>query len=105
MSAVRRRQLTADEFAALPDAGLPPVLVRGEIIARPPAFDDRGDVAGGLTIRLGHHVLTHEFGKIYAAETGFLVAERPDTVRAGSGVHSLGARAAAWRAGVGARDA
>jgi len=82
MSAVPRHLLTADEFAALPREGLRLELIRGEIVAIAPAFDDHGEVSMRLGILLGHYILTHGLGKTYAAETGFLLAENPDTVRA-----------------------
>ena len=82
MSAVPRHLLTADEFAALPHAGLRTELIRGEISAMPPAFDDHGEVAGSLAVLLGQFVRANGLGRLYAAETGFLVAEQPDTVRA-----------------------
>ena len=83
MSAVPQQHLlTAEEFAALPSEGLRLELVRGEISAMPPAFDDHGK----STMRLGglatHYVLEHDLGEVYAAETGFLLARNPDTVRA-----------------------
>ena len=74
--------LTAEEFAALPREGLRLELVRGEIRAMPPAFDDHGETAMLIGIELGIYVVTHKLGKVYAAETGFLIAQDPDTVRA-----------------------
>jgi Uma2 family endonuclease len=74
--------LTAEEFAALPRDGVRLELVRGELIAMPPAFADHGDVTGSLLAHLGYFVKTHHLGKIYGAETGFLLERQPDTVRA-----------------------
>lgn len=82
MSATLRHLLTAEELAALPRENLRLELIRGEISAMPPTFDDRGEVAMQLGILLGQYVLAHKLGKMYAAETGFLVARDPDTVRA-----------------------
>jgi Uma2 family endonuclease len=81
MSAVPRR-LTADEFAAMPHQGLRLELIRGEIVAMAPAFGDHGSTTMQLSILLGQFVLTHKLGRVYAAETGFLLARNPDTVRA-----------------------
>lgn len=47
-----------------------------------PAGFDHGSVTGRLTIRLGHYVLEHKLGDVVAAETGFVIARDPDTVRA-----------------------
>ena len=82
MSAVKKHLLTADEFAALPRNGLRLELIRGEIVAMAPAFDDHGETAMSLSILLGQYVRTNKLGRMYAAETGFLIAENPDTVRA-----------------------
>ena len=47
-----------------------------------PAGADHGDIAlviGGL---IWNYVRANKLGKVYAAETGFLISTRPDTVRA-----------------------
>ena len=41
----------------------------------PPAFDDHGETAMLIGIELGIYVVTHKLGKVYAAETGFLIAQ------------------------------
>ena len=46
------------------------------------AFGGHGKTAMRLGVALGQYVLTHQLGEAYAAETGFLVARNPDTVRA-----------------------
>jgi len=74
MSAVSKHLLTAEEFAALPRDGLRLELLRGEIVAMPPAFGDHGEVALRLAVLLGQYVLAHKLGRMYAAETGFLIA-------------------------------
>lgn len=82
MSAQPKHLLTAEEFAALPREGLRLELIRGEIVAMPPTFDDHGEVALRLAVLLGQYVLANNLGRMYAAETGFLIATNPDTVRA-----------------------
>ena len=74
--------LTAEEFAALPSEGLRLELIRGEIRAMPPEFADHGDTVGALHVILGAYIRAQRLGKIYGAETGFLLARNPDTVRA-----------------------
>ena len=74
--------LTAEEFAALPREGLRLELVRGELRAMPPAFGDHGSAAMRLGAHLAAFILSHNLGEVYAAETGFLLARNPDTVRA-----------------------
>jgi Uma2 family endonuclease len=74
--------LTAEEFAALPHEGLRLELIKGELIAMPPTHGNHGAPAMRLSGLLTHYLLTHHLGQGYAAETGFLIAETPDTVRA-----------------------
>lgn len=83
MSAVPKQHLlSAEEFAALPREGLRTELIEGEVLAMPPTFDDHGEVSMLLGILIGQHVVAHQLGRVYAAETGFLIARNPDTVRA-----------------------
>lgn len=82
MTTISQHLLTADEFATLPREGLRLELVRGEISAMPPAFGWHGRTAMRLSIILGQYVLAQGLGETYAAETGFLIACDPDTVRA-----------------------
>ncbi len=76
------RLLSAEEFAALPREGLRLELIRGELHAMPPAFSDHGSAAMQLGAYLAAYILSHDLGRVYAAETGFLLARNPDTVRA-----------------------
>ncbi|WP_442482586.1 Uma2 family endonuclease [Aeoliella sp. SH292] len=41
-----------------------------------------GQVAGALLAHLAEHIRRHRLGKIFGAETGFLIERNPDTVRA-----------------------
>ena len=76
------RLLTAEQFAALPLTGLRSELIEGELHTMPPTFEDHGEITMRLSVILGQHVLGQRLGKLYAAETGFLIARDPDTVRA-----------------------
>lgn len=82
MSAPPQHLLTAEEFAALPLDGMRYELVRGEIVTMPPTFGSHGKPAMRLGAYLTTFVLTRKLGETYAAETGFLIARNPDTVRA-----------------------
>ena len=48
----------------------------------PPAGGEHGQLAMKIGWRLGQHVETLGLGNTYAAETGFILARNPDTVRA-----------------------
>lgn len=82
MSIAPQRLLTAEEFAALPLGEMRSELIEGVLHTMPPTFEDHSEFTARLTIILGHFVLTHDLGTMYAAETGFLIARNPDTVRA-----------------------
>jgi Uma2 family endonuclease len=73
---------TAEQLSRLPKDGFRYELVRGELRKMPPAGDEHGDVAMRIGWRLARHVEANSLGKVYAAETGFLLETDPDTVRA-----------------------
>lgn len=76
------RLITADDLLKLPDDGCRYELVRGELKQMAPAGHEHGRVAVRFTWRLAQHVEANQLGAVYAAETGFLLAKDPDTVRA-----------------------
>ncbi len=57
-------------------------LVRGDLIVMTPAGGRHGQVAHRVTLVIGNHVLNRNLGRVFAAETGFLLHRNPDTVRA-----------------------
>jgi Uma2 family endonuclease len=74
---------TAEELAMIPqEGGKRFELVRGELRMMSPAGGRHGQIALRLGLLLGNHVRRHRLGKVYAAETGFLLSRAPDTVRA-----------------------
>src|SRR5689334_7358508 len=74
--------LTADDLLRLPEDHLRHELVRGELRTMAPTGLEHGDITHELGWLLGQHVRAHHLGKVYAAETGYLIATDPDTVRA-----------------------
>jgi Uma2 family endonuclease len=74
--------VTADELLAMPDDGYCYELVKGEVIRMPPPGHEHGLVAMNIAGSLYQHVKRNDLGKVYAAETGFLIERNPDTVRA-----------------------
>jgi len=57
-------------------------LIRGEFRKLIPPSFEHGRVAMELGSRIAAHVHEHDLGTVVAAETGFLLARDPDTVRA-----------------------
>jgi Uma2 family endonuclease len=76
------QSMTADELFARPDDGKRCELVQGELRMMSPAGGRHGRIALKLARRLGDYVEQHDLGETFAAETGFVLEQDPDTVRA-----------------------
>ena len=74
--------LTAEELYSLRLPGKQTELVRGRLVVREPPGYQHGVVAGKILQLIANHVRDHELGIALAAETGFKLSSRPDTVRA-----------------------
>ena len=74
--------ITADQLLSLPDDGNRRELVRGELRMMSPSGWKHGQVTARLAALLDRHVEQHNLGVVFGAETGFLIARNPDTVRA-----------------------
>ena len=74
--------VTAEQLMAMPADGWRRELVKGELIRMNPAGSEHGVVIAELTWMLGQHVRQHNLGRLFGAETGFVLARNPDTVRA-----------------------
>jgi Uma2 family endonuclease len=82
MSATLTKPLTADELLAMPDDGHPYELVKGELIRMAPTGHKHGIVTMHLAGPLYRYVKDNNMGAVYGAESGFLISQDPDTVRA-----------------------
>lgn len=78
----RTRPVTAEELLRMPDDGFRYELVKGELRKMPPAGNEHGYRAAEIASELRNHVKANGLGRVYAAETGFLIHADPDTVRA-----------------------
>ena len=76
------RSMTAEELFDLPDDSWRYALVRGDLQRMTPAGFRHGAVTMNVAVPLGHYVKTHQLGVVCGAETGFVLARRPDTVLA-----------------------
>jgi Uma2 family endonuclease len=72
---------TAEQLLAAGDIGRCE-LVRGELIMMSPAGWEHGNITYELSRLLGNHIKARGLGKVCTAETGFILARHPDTVRA-----------------------
>ncbi len=57
-------------------------LFRGELRMMAPSGGEHGDLVGYLHHLISRHVFGRRLGRVYGAETGFVLERNPDTVRA-----------------------
>jgi Uma2 family endonuclease len=81
-SATPEKLLTAEDLLTLPDDDKRYELVRGELVCMAATGGRHGIIASRLDYRLRAFVEAHDLGEVCAAETGFRLAQNPDTVRA-----------------------
>ena len=93
--ATTQKLLTAEELLRLPDDGLRHELVAGELRTMTPSGAEHGGIALWLGSLLLQHVTSHQLGRVFGAETGFLLSKNPDTVRAPAAAFVSRERAAA----------
>jgi len=74
--------MTAEELLHVPDDGMRRELLAGVVRVMEPAGFGHGRVAATIGRLLSTHVHAHGVGVALAAETGFVLATDPDTVRA-----------------------
>ncbi len=74
--------MTAEQLLNMQDDGFRYELVRGELRKMAPAGQSHGEYAMNISISLGGHAKANRLGKAYTADTGFMLATRPDHVRA-----------------------
>ncbi|RKU22544.1 Uma2 family endonuclease [Candidatus Poribacteria bacterium] len=82
LPAAQHSLLTADDLAKQPDDGTRYELVKGVLQKMPPAGFEHGICAAEIGSKLNVYVKTHKLGYVCGAETGFRIAQNPDTVRA-----------------------
>jgi Uma2 family endonuclease len=71
--------MTAEELARLPEDRWHYELVDGRLVRMPPTGAEHGDVALDLGMALRIYVKAHQLGRVFAAETGFLLTP-PGTI-------------------------
>jgi Uma2 family endonuclease len=73
--------MTAEQLLHAPDMGRCELL-RGELVMMSPSGALHGICVDFVERQLGNYVADHSLGKTFGAETGFIIARNPDTVRA-----------------------
>jgi Uma2 family endonuclease len=81
MASAGTKLMTAEQLASMPDRGRCE-LIKGELVMMALASHGHGRIAINIAMLLANHVKQQKLGVVYAAETGFIIARNPDTVRA-----------------------
>lgn len=79
---VTTHPLTAEALLAMSSTVGKAELLDGELIRMSPAGFEHGSITLKLAWPIARYVEEHELGIVCAAETGFLLRQNPDTVRA-----------------------
>jgi Uma2 family endonuclease len=74
--------LTAEEVVRISLPGKQVELVRGRLVVREPPGTWHGAIAANLAYQLNDFVRRAGLGIVFAQDTGFKIASKPDTVRA-----------------------
>lgn len=74
--------MTAEELLKLPRGEFKYELIKGELKTTSPPGSENGAIVVNLTVLLAQWVKANNLGIVFGAETGFKIAEIPDTVRA-----------------------
>jgi len=74
--------VTAEQLLRMPDDGFRYELIKGELKKMSPAGNKHGYVIMNVSTPLDTYVKRNSLGRVYTAETGFLISSNPDTVRA-----------------------
>ncbi|WP_169977245.1 Uma2 family endonuclease [Tautonia rosea] len=77
----RTRPMTSDELLRFDDPSVRVELDRGKLITMPLPGGEHGMIASEILVLLAVHVKANRLGRVFAAETGFLLHRNPDTVR------------------------
>lgn len=74
--------MTADELLRYRHEPYRTELIAGKLLEMEPAGALHGVVAATICELLASHVRTHGLGRVFGAETGYILTSDPDTVRA-----------------------
>ena len=73
--------LKAEDLPTVAPDDRPCELVAGSLVCEPPPGQEHGWIAATLLGHLFAHVQRHGGGRVYTAETGFVLSRNPDCVR------------------------
>jgi Uma2 family endonuclease len=73
--------LTAQDFARLPDRGIPTELVRGRVVTMNVPAPRHGQICSKIDRLVGNFADEHRLGHLVVNESGIVTEHDPDTVR------------------------
>lgn len=76
------RNMTAQELFYYSHEPFRTELIAGRLFEMDPAGALHGAAAARICRLLANHVIAHKLGEVFGAETGYVLAKDPDTVRA-----------------------
>jgi Uma2 family endonuclease len=79
---LRDRELTVEDLYVMPDDGFKYELQAGMLVSEPAPGFRHGHVVAAIAELLRAHVKKHRLGIVLAGDSGFILARKPDTVRA-----------------------
>jgi Uma2 family endonuclease len=80
-TAVPERLLTAEEYAQLPDPGVPTELVRGRVVEMNVPAPRHGEICVNVIALLHPHIRANKLGRLVSNDSGVVTEHDPDTVR------------------------
>jgi len=83
MATVPGNLLTAEQFALLPDPGVPTELVRGRVITLSLPTPRHGQICCKIARIVGNHAEEHNLGHVIVNDSAVVTERDPDTVRGG----------------------
>lgn len=81
MSTVVEPLLSAEEFARLPDRGVPMELIRGRIVHMNVPAPRHGQICSKIGRFVGNRADQHQLGHVVSNDSGVVTERGPDTVR------------------------
>lgn len=80
---VARRPVTAEEFANLPDRGVPTELIHGRVVEMNVPAPRHGQICSKIDRLVGNYADEHRLGHLVVNDAGIVTERDPDTVRGG----------------------
>jgi Uma2 family endonuclease len=75
------RLLTAEEYAKLPDTGVPTELVRGRVVEMNVSAPRHGEICSKVARLVGNYADNHGLRGVVVGHSGVITGRNPDTVR------------------------